>query len=97
MKYNASGPSVSNLGVKETSPYQYDLKAYEEKNGESLGKTDIDLSTAQAFRVYLYDEDRKKADQAIRFTDGKGIIISVITEMKPLKLRNGSDNKGGGE
>jgi hypothetical protein len=35
-------------------------------------KTDIDLSTAAASRVSLADTENNRADQAIRFSDGKG-------------------------
>ena len=72
LEYDAFGPSVSNFGVKETTPYRYDLRAHEDEIRESLAKTDIDLLTARAFCVCLYDEDREGADQAIRFTDDKG-------------------------
>lgn len=65
-------PAVSKWSVRETTPYLYDLRANRDKIGESLQKTDIDLSTAKAFRVVLYDQEKGSAGQAIRFTDGKG-------------------------
>lgn len=71
-KYHEEGPAISNWGVRETTPYQYDLKANKKEIAASLMKTDIDLSTAKASRVYLYDRDNKRADQAILFTDSKG-------------------------
>ncbi len=72
LEYNDMDPSVSNWGVTETTPYQYDLKANMEEITECLLKADIDIETASASRVYLYDKDNKRADQVIRFTDGKG-------------------------
>lgn len=71
-KYHETGPAISNWSVMETTPYQYDLKAKEKEIAASLEKTDIDLSTAKASRVYLFDKEKKRADQVIRFTDGKG-------------------------
>lgn len=70
--YNEDDPSISNQGVVETTPYQYDLKGNMKEIAVSLMKTDIDLPTAKASRVYLYDREKKRADQVIRFTDGKG-------------------------
>lgn len=72
VEYDENGPSILNRGIKETTPYQYDLKANMEEICAALMKTDIDLSTAKASRVYLYDREKKRADQVIRFTDGKG-------------------------
>lgn len=72
MKYDASDPSLSNWGVQETTPYLYDLKANMKEIGASLLQTDIDLSTAKASRVYLFDREKNRANQVIRFTDGKG-------------------------
>lgn len=72
VQYHEDGPAVSKWSVKETTPYLYDLRANRDKIGESLQKTDIDLSTAKAFRVVLYDQEKGSAGQAIRFTDGKG-------------------------
>ena len=71
-EYDAAGPSVSNRGVAETTPYLYDLKSNMKEISASLAKTDIDLSTARASRVYLFDKEKKRADQVIRFTDDKG-------------------------
>ena len=71
VKYDASGPSISNWSVTETTPYQYDLKANGDTISESLSDTDIDLKTASASRVYLFDQKNKRADQVILFTDGK--------------------------
>lgn len=70
--YNEDDPSISNQGVVETTPYQYDLKGNMKEIAVSLMKTDIDLPTAKASRVYLYDREKKRADQVIRFTDSKG-------------------------
>lgn len=72
VEYDEKGPSILNRGIKETTPYQYDLKANLEEIQAALMKTDIDLTTAKASRVYLYDREKKRADQVIRFTDGKG-------------------------
>ena len=71
-QYNAAAPSVSNWEVMETTPYLYDLRANREAIASSLIKTDIDLSTARASRVCLFDKDKNRTDQAVRFTDGKG-------------------------
>lgn len=72
VQYHEDGPAVSKWAVKETTPYLYDLRANRDQIGESLRKTDIDLSTAKAYRVVLYDQEKESADQVIRFTDGKG-------------------------
>lgn len=72
IKYNEAESSMSNWDVTETTPYVYDLRTNMEKIRESLMKTDIDLSTAKASRIYLFDKDKNRADQAVRFTDGKG-------------------------
>lgn len=72
VKYNESDPSMLNCGVVETTPYQFDLRANEKEIAASLRKTGLDLSTAAASRVYLYDREKKRADQVIRFTDDKG-------------------------
>lgn len=71
-KYQEEGPAISNWSVAETTPYLYDLNANKDAIAESLGNTDIDLSTAKASRVYLFDREKKRIDQVIRFTDGKG-------------------------
>lgn len=71
VEYHGSDPSISNWGVGETTPYLYDLRANMEAVSESLRQTDIDLSTATASRVYLFDRDKRRADQVILFTDGK--------------------------
>lgn len=63
---------MSNWGVRETTPYLYDLRTHEKEIAASLMKTDIDLSTAKVSRVYLFDEEKKRADQVILFTDEKG-------------------------
>ena len=72
IKYNETESSMSNWGVTETTPHVYDLRANMEKIRENLEKTDIDLHTAKASRIYLYDKEKNRADQAVRFTDGKG-------------------------
>lgn len=72
VKYHEEGPAVSNWSVVETTPYLYDLSTNMDAICESLQKTDIDLPTAKAARVYLFDRENKRADQVIRFTDGKG-------------------------
>lgn len=72
VEYDKNGPDLSNYGVKETTPYVYDLKANMAEINESLSKTDIDMSTAKAARVVLYDKENKSADQGILFTDNKG-------------------------
>ncbi len=71
-KYNEADPSISNWGVGETTPYSYDLEANTPETAMALAKTDIDLATATAARVYLLDRENKRADQAICFIDGKG-------------------------
>lgn len=72
VEYDKTGPSISNWGVVETTPYIYDLNANKADIAASLNKTDIDLTTATASRVYLYDREKKRADQVICFTDEKG-------------------------
>lgn len=72
VKYDEAGPAMGNLGVTETTPYLYDLKANIGKIAAGLLETDIDISTAKASRVYLLDKEKNRADQAIRFTDDKG-------------------------
>lgn len=72
VKYNETDPSMSNCGVVETTPYQFDLRANEQEIAASLRKTDLALSTTTASRVYLFDSVNKRADQVIRFTDDKG-------------------------
>lgn len=72
IKYNEEDPSISNYGVVETTPYLYDLSANQEEISAGLMKTDIDLSTATASRVCCFDREKKRADQIICFTDGKG-------------------------
>lgn len=72
VKYNELDPSIENWSITETTPYVYDLQTNEKQISESLQKTDIDLSTATASRIYLFDREKSRADQAILFTDGKG-------------------------
>ncbi|PNV59542.1 hypothetical protein C0033_23485 [Clostridium sp. chh4-2] len=72
VEYNGGDPSIINWGVTETTPCLYDLRANEKEIAAALIETDIDLSTAKASRVYLYDKDQKMNDQAILFTDEKG-------------------------
>lgn len=72
IKYNEDDPSISNCGVMETTPYQYDLRANADKISASLRKTDVDLSTATASRVCIFDKGGKRVDQSILFTDQKG-------------------------
>lgn len=70
-QYHEDESAFSNWGVKETTPYVYDLRVNEELITDNLMKTDIDLLTTEASRVYLYDEEKKHADQAVLFTDCK--------------------------
>lgn len=70
--YHATYPSIINDEVKETTPYSYDLNMNVNEIRDHLMKTDIDLASVQAHRIYLYDIDQKIADQVIEFTDGKG-------------------------
>lgn len=72
VQYNQTDPSIGNWGVVETTPYIYDFNANKEEIAAGLKKTDIDLPTAKASRVYLYDREKNRADQVIRFTDEKG-------------------------
>lgn len=72
IEYDQKGPSISNYDVRETTPYLYDFKANMDEISKNLMKTDVDLSTAKALRVNLYDDEKKQTDQAILFTDGKG-------------------------
>lgn len=62
-KYHEEGPAVSNWSVAETTPYLYDFNADMDAIAESLRNTDIDLSTAEASRVYLFDREKKRADE----------------------------------
>ena len=72
LEYDETGPSVSNWGVTETTPDPYDLRANWAAIRASLQTTDLDLSTATASRVCLFDKEKKRGDQVICFADGKG-------------------------
>lgn len=72
ISYDETGPSISNWGVTETTPYIFDLRANWEAIRANLQQTDIDLSTTTASRVSLMDKEKKRGDQVICFTDGKG-------------------------
>ncbi len=69
---HATDPSITNDEIKKTTPYSYNLNMNVNEIREHLMKTDIDLASVQAHRIYLYDIDQKIADQVIEFTDGKG-------------------------
>lgn len=70
--YHATDPSITNDEIKKTTPYSYNLNMNVNEIRDHLMKTDINLASVQAHRIYLYDIDQKIADQAIEFTDGKG-------------------------
>lgn len=72
VRYQEEDPSLSNWGIKETTPYLYDFRANREQIMAALLKTDLDIASGKACRVYLYDTNNQRADQVIRFTDGKG-------------------------
>lgn len=70
--YNRKDPSVSKYDLKETTPCRYDLRANAEEINAALAKAGIDTAAATASRVYLYDRENKRADQAVLFVDKNG-------------------------
>lgn len=79
--------AITNWGVKETTPYRYDLQANSERIADSLLETDIDLLSANASRVCLYDEHTGKTEQVIVFTDHLNDSYICSFETATLKAR----------
>ena len=61
--------------MKETTPYQYDLRANMKEIVDRIMKTDLDILTTSASSVYLYDEEKKQAEQVILFHDENAAYI----------------------
>lgn len=74
-QYDEKESAVSNWEVKETTPYQYDLRANMKVIVDRIMKTDLDILTTSASSVYLYDEEKKQAEQVILFHDENAAYI----------------------
>ena len=74
-QYDEKESAVSNWEEKETTPYQYDLRVNMKEIVDRIMKTDLDILTTSASSVYLYDEEKKQAEQVILFHDENAAYI----------------------
>ena len=72
-QYDEKESAVSNW--EETTPYQYDLRVNMKEIVDRIMKTDLDILTTSASSVYLYDEEKKQAEQVILFHDENAAYI----------------------